>query len=77
MTTIYEKLLAYEIDGSNPADGRRVIRDERMTVQSRTAELARLRNAKRVTADEIAAAADSLAEAEREAKRVLAMWVDR
>jgi len=30
----YNALLAYEIDGNNPPDGRRVIRDERMTLSS-------------------------------------------
>lgn len=29
---IYEQLLAYEVDGSRPRDGRRIIRDERLAL---------------------------------------------
>ena len=33
-SSTYDMLLSYEADGSNPGDGRRVIRDERMRLHS-------------------------------------------
>lgn len=56
-------LLAYEIDLTNPADGRRVISEERVGVMAS----AQLYASGRITADQVR-------ERGREAARVLAMW---
>lgn len=57
---IVENLLAYEMDSDRPTDGRRVIRDERLSVLA-------LRQTK-------GANATATKNAEREAARVLALW---
>jgi hypothetical protein len=66
--SLYERLLAYETDGARPADGRRVIRDERVRLHAAYDARTRAR------AECQAGANAHVKEVETEAERVLGMW---
>lgn len=80
--SLYNQLLAYETDPTNPRDGIRVIRDERQTLHVARERVERLtRSKERVpqcwtqqAESELIDARSHLADVEAEARRTLALW---
>lgn len=70
---LLELLLAYEISAGSPPDGRRVISDERQTVQTAHDQWSRLVRA-RASREAISAARQHLDIVSKEARRVLCLW---